>query len=147
MIALRILGYLWAAPLVLGLAFAPHAAVPLPLLVFALLWALGQVRPLGWSEGAWEWGVVPLSWLDRRRGRWTGVTCGWLILYAPEAHRWPWIRAHEREHLRQGLVLGPLLPVLYGLAALAAVAAGARAYEDNPFEVAAKRAGDAAERS
>ncbi len=46
-------------------------------------------------------------------------------------------RVHERVHVRQAERWGPLFPLAYGLASLAALARGGNAYRDNPFERAA----------
>jgi hypothetical protein len=43
-------------------------------------------------------------------------------------------RAHERVHVRQCERWGPLFLPAYGLASLAALLRGGRAYEDNVFE-------------
>lgn len=138
----RFLGYVWASPLVFLSPLSTHG-FPAALPVLLLLWWLGEVRPRGWSEGAWEWSVRPKSWIDRHRGRFVGFTAGWIILYAPDAHRWPHIRKHERRHVLQGMIFGPLLPLVYLAASAWALLRGRRAYDDNALEVDARSAGDA----
>lgn len=60
--------------------------------------------------------------------------------------RWPLgpdqgLFKHEREHTQQAKRLGPFWPLAYGLGSLVAWLAGTRWYQDNPFELAARRAG------
>jgi hypothetical protein len=103
----RALAYLWAAPTTLA-----------SLVVFLLpMWAVRQVRPAGWRAGAWEWTVKGGSRFWRcyaRDGGWGATTLGWCILFAnPEdAVR---LAVHERRHVAQNLVLGPLFMPLYAL--------------------------------
>lgn len=54
------------------------------------------------------------------------------------------LRAHEQAHVAQYERWGPLFLVAYPLAGLAAWLRGRDAYHDNPFEVQARRAEQAA---
>jgi hypothetical protein len=120
----RILGYIWASPLVL-----------VALLVLLPLWALGQAAPLRWDGGlAWAWQVRAGSWLDRRTSGWSGFTAGWLILYMPSWDVFLVVSHHEREHVRQAFRWGPLMPFAY------LVCLAIWGYWKNPFEVAARLA-------
>jgi hypothetical protein len=51
---------------------------------------------------------------------------------------------HELEHVRQWRRHGLLFPAMYAIASLRALRAGRHWYRDNAFEVAARRAADAA---
>jgi hypothetical protein len=94
----RPLGYAWALPhTILGL-------------VLALWYWPSHWR---WSEGALE----AVSSKPLLGGRWVaGQTWGWLIFYR-DLEQWvePGIRVHERVHVTQALVGGPLYPVAYVL--------------------------------
>jgi hypothetical protein len=73
---------------------------------------------------------------------WLAITLGrhvwaWRDLGPPEL-------AHELEHVRQWRRHGFLFPAVYALASLRAVRARRHWYRDNAFELAARRAGDAA---
>ena len=115
------LGYAWATPTTLG-----------SLVLFLLpLWALRQARPARWRDGAWEWSIRPGSRFWRwysRDGGWAGTTLGFCILFSPGAADEPSTALHERRHVFQNLMLGPLFMPLY---ALLWVACGYRAH---PFE-------------
>jgi hypothetical protein len=121
------LGYLWAAP--------TTAAC---LIVFLLpMWALRQVRPLRWRAGAWEWLVIPGPRFWRRysvQGGWWATTLGWCILFSPPAEENARTAVHERRHVAQNLVLGPLFMPLYAALWLAF------GYRAHPLEVDARRA-------
>jgi hypothetical protein len=100
------------------------------------LWALRQARPVRWSSGAWEWTVTTGSRFWRwysRGGEWGATTLGWCILFATPADVLR-LDAHERRHVAQNLVLGPLFMPVY---ALLWVACG---YERHPLERDARRA-------
>jgi hypothetical protein len=101
------LGYLWAAPTTL-----------LSVVVFLLpMWALQQIRPRRWREGAWEWSVVAGSrfWRAYSLHGWSATTLGWCIFFSPLAERADNVARHERRHVAQNLVLGPLFLPLYAL--------------------------------
>jgi hypothetical protein len=116
--------YAWSSPTVL-----------LVLLGLLPLWALGQVRPARIREGAWEWEVAPGTWFHRRYtlAGWAGTALSWLLLFSPGAGSDPRTARHERRHLLQSLLLGPLyLPVYLLLLPLFG-------YRDHPMEVDARR--------
>jgi hypothetical protein len=120
---LRAIGYLWALPVsVLGL-------------LLAILYMPRQMR---WSDGALEfqarW-IFPWWWSVG------GQTIGFVIFYSKGWGR-PHTRLHERWHVRQAMILGPLFPVLYGLASLVAACAGLDFYRDNAFELQAEGKSD-----
>jgi hypothetical protein len=105
--ALRTLGYLWAAPTTLA-----------SVVVFLLpMWALRQLRPLRWRAGAWEWSVVLGSrfWRAYSLRGWSATTLGWAIFFSPHATDVASVAVHERRHVAQNLVLGPLFLPLYAL--------------------------------
>lgn len=123
--ALRFLGYCWAGPTTL-----------LAVVLFLVpLWALRQMQPARWREGAWEWEIVLNSWWYRHwsLAGWWATTLGWVIFFSPGRSDWPTCASHERVHVWQSLWLGPLylpvwlvLTIIYG-------------YRNNPLEVAAYR--------
>jgi len=120
------LGYAWAAPTTL-----------VCLLLFLLpMWLLRQARPAVWRAGAWEWTVNTGSRFWRwyaRDGGWGATTLGWCILLASSSDALP-LALHERRHVAQNLVLGPLFMPLYGLLWLVF------GYERHPLERDARAA-------
>lgn len=123
--ALLALGYLWASPVSL---------------VGLLACLLNRPSSARWRAGALEvtcgrfaitFGIQPAA-----------VTLGWVILLAPDAVDDREIALHERAHVLQCLVLGPLVLVAYPLASLWAWARGGHYYEDNVFEVHAREVAD-----
>ena len=122
---LRTLGYFWAAPTTV----ASFGLVLLP------MWILGQARPGPWREGAWEWTVRAGSRFHRWYARdWGATTLGWCILFATPADAVS-LAVHERRHVAQNLVLGPLFLPIYGLLWLLF------RYQEHPLERDARRAG------
>ncbi len=114
MIALRALAYLWASPgTILGLLLgATTLTKPFP---------RGGVVVFQSSRG--------LAALHRRIG-FSAITLGHvMIVNAPPSEA---LWAHERVHVRQWEILGPLMLVAYPLASIAG-------YRRNPFEAAARR--------
>lgn len=101
---LRFLGYVWATP-----------TTALMLLVWLLpMWAFMQVRPLRWKDGAWEWVVGRLSFLDAMYGStWAATTLGWCIMYTPNYVDNPVTAVHERRHVFQNWIFGPFFLPLY----------------------------------
>jgi hypothetical protein len=126
--ALGVAGYLWAAPTTLA-----------TLVVFILpMWALRQVRPARWRAGAWEWTIPPGSRFWRwyaRDGGWAATTLGWSILFAVPASDLG-LAAHERRHVAQNLVLGPLFMPVYAFLWLLF------GYEAHPLERDARATAD-----
>jgi len=120
------LGYPWAAPTTLAC-----------LVVFLLpMWALRQAQPGHWRDGAWEWTVTTGSRFWRwyaRDGGWGATTLGWCILFATSADV-VCLAVHERRHVAQNLVLGPLFMPWYALLWLVF------GYERHPLERDARAA-------
>lgn len=72
---------------------------------------------------------------------WAAFTLGWTIWFWREEHSEnPTIVAHEQEHVRQYLRLGPLMLLAYPAAGLYAHLRSGRFYQDNLFERAAREA-------
>lgn len=121
--ALRALGYAWSTP-----------TVAICLLVWLLpLWALRQLRPARWRAGAWEWEVQPGSWMARRYAAWAATTLGWAIFFSPGWADDARTATHERRHLWQSQILGPLYLPVYGLLWLL------YGYDRHPMEVDARQ--------
>jgi len=128
-VALEVLGFLWATPFaVLGLVLA----------------LLGGGRAIRWSEGALELvGDRFVLGIVLTINRIAAYTWGWVIVYRSETDRRnATLRRHEREHVRQAEILGPLFPVAYLVACLVAALQGRAWYRDNVFEAAAREAAD-----
>lgn len=90
-------------------------ALALPHSLVGMLLALVYYRPaaIRWNEGCLE--VIATRTLIG--GKWVGAqTHGWVIVYRDwDQARDRDLRVHERVHVVQALVLGPLFPLLYGL--------------------------------
>lgn len=115
---LRALGYIWSTP-----------TVVLCLLLWLLpMWALRQLRPRRWRAGAWEWEVQPGSWFALRYAGWAATTLGWAIFFSEGEADDPRVETHERRHVWQSLLLGPLYLPVYGLLWLL------YGYEQHPME-------------
>ena len=96
--------------------------------------AAGQ--PGAWRDGAWEWTVTTGSRYSRwysLDGGWGGTTLGCCILLATPADVVR-LALHERRHVAQNLVLGPLFLPLYVLLWLAF------GYDRHPLERDARAA-------
>lgn len=61
------------------------------------------------------------------------ITLGHVILAVDQATLEQW-RSHERVHVRQAELWGPLFPIAYAIASGVARARGGDAYRDNVFE-------------
>lgn len=129
--ALLVLGYLWSGPLTLaGLALA----------------RIGGTSPVHNEQGllicfADKGGLLDVLFFKRRPTilafTW-GAVCIVRSSTDPQFNKpWGLLVTHERQHMLQAMVLGPLFPFAYGLASLVAYAKGQRAYRDNWFEAAA----------
>lgn len=121
---LRILSYLWALPTtLLGLLFV----VP--------TWLSGGSSQL--VDGVLEVYGGFASWFLRRctplPGGASAMTLGHVVLGRDELTL-DATRAHERVHVRQCQVWGPLFVPAYLTASLVVYMRGGRAYMDNPFE-------------
>jgi len=115
--------YLWAAPA--SLAALPAAAA-----------ALATGGRAGWRGGILEVsGGVLRPLLARAIPCFpiAAVTLGHVVL-GGDARALEENRAHERVHVGQYERWGPLFPVLYAAASLAALARGGHAYGNNAFE-------------
>lgn len=125
--ALLVLGHAWASPITL----------------FGVLVSVGGARfhSLG-TSGVLQFAVRggPVGWW-MRRFHISAVTFGATILYAradgPEDRS---LVAHERQHVVQTMVLGPLMALAYPGASLIAWLRGGHVYRDNWFERDARRA-------
>ena len=126
--ALRVLGYLWSVP---------HSIVGL-LLLATVYWP----QSVRWSDGAIDvivrWRLIPRGVEGMEVG---AQTHGALVFYADAtAALSPRLRNHERYHVAQGMLFGPLFPVLYGLSSLLYLWPGGRPpYLGNHFEQHAYR--------
>ena len=137
-ILIVILSALWALPTTL----AALVAVLLP-------WALKWYKFRECDGLALTWVVnderAP-EWLLNRWKGWGGSSLGPFVVLrrSPEEHpEYLHTLAHEHVHVRQGHVLGPLLPVVYGFLALVCKCLPSMdAYRDNPMEVSARREAD-----
>jgi hypothetical protein len=117
---------LWALPCTLvGVAAA------LPLLFFGARAAR--------RDGVWEvvWRRRPGPWA--RALPFVAITLGEVVI-ATSPHHLKRLREHEREHVQQMRRWGVFFFLAYPLASLWQLLRGRRAYWDNPFEVAARRA-------
>lgn len=124
MIALYILGFIWALPLTLfGLLLVPW------------YWP----KAVSWNK---EHHILLVQVKDIRlkfgqhpKGQTFGVT----VLVTPTfAELNPALLAHEAEHTRQGLIWGILFGPAYGIACIIAAVKGGHFYRDNWFEVRAR---------
>lgn len=129
----RVVGYLWALPVTLvGVAAA-------------LAGRLGGAR-LSWRAGVLEAAGGPLGPLLRRGYppmAIAAITLGHVVL-AQAQDDLDRTRVHERVHVRQFERYGPLFPLLYVGASLAARCRGGDLYRDNWFEREARAAEGAA---
>ena len=121
-------GYVWALPVtILGLMLA---------MLFAHLESVDE-------EGILHFVVQPggpLAW-SLRRFHIDAFSLGAVITYSTEdGPRQIRLMRHERAHVMQTLVLGPLFLPLYALASLWQLARGGHPYRDNWFEVRARAA-------
>lgn len=113
---MKLFKYIWAAPVsVLGL----------------LLALLLRGRAPRWIGGVLEFHV------DRIFRGFRALTLGWVTLYRERPG--PRLRRHEYAHVKQCFRLGPLVLIAYPLASLLAWLAGGYAYEDNVFEIMARK--------
>lgn len=125
----RVIGYLWALPVTLvGLGVALGAR-------------LGGAR-LAWREGVLEVAGGPLGPLLRHGYppmAIAAITLGHVVL-AQAQDDLDRTRVHERVHVRQFERFGPLFPLLYLGASVAARCRGGDLYRDNLFEREARAA-------
>ena len=120
---LKILGYIWATPTTLGALILWF----LPMLV------LRQLNCAGWKWGALEWTIIRGSWMYNNYGiEWAATTLGYNIMYNPDYIDDATTKVHERRHVVQDWILGPLFLPIYLILCLPF------GYTDNPFEVDAR---------
>lgn len=131
----RLLGFVWAGPLtILGLAYV------------AVFTACGWYRALGRQGDAWAWQLVPdkmPKWLTNAWASWAGQAIGNVIVvrYNLDTDKGKATLRHEQEHVHQYMMLGVLMPIIYGAAYLGLRSCRyANPYYDNPFEIDARRA-------
>lgn len=129
----RTLAYLWALPITaIGLLLLPLT-----------LFRGGRVR---FVSGVLEAQGPAIAWILRRlvplRGGARAMTLGHVVL-GRTALDLLHTRAHERAHVRQTEMLGPLFAPAYFLAGVYAWLRGKRAYRDNVFERQARSAENA----
>lgn len=119
---LRLAGNVWSSPLTVA---------------GALLAAAGGARPSGVHHGALDWVAPrrgPLAWFFRTAGV-RAFTWGATIVHRDAACLDDAaLCRHERVHVRQCLVLGPLMPLAYAGSSLWELARGRHPYRDNWFE-------------
>jgi hypothetical protein len=108
---LAVLGYLWATP----------TTVLCVLLVLVPAWWLGWVRPTRLRRGLWEWDIVPATWLfwNYSAAGWEATTLGWVAFFSPKEADDIQISTHERRHVLQAMVMGPLYLPVYGVLSIA----------------------------
>lgn len=121
-------GYLWGAPIT----------------AFGLLQAAVGARFVRADrDGVMHFvarGCGPVSWF-MRRFQVNAYTLGAVITYsADDGPETDWLVRHERVHVVQTLILGPLMAVLYPGASAWALFSRREPYRDNWFEVQARRA-------
>lgn len=124
----RTIAYLWAAPV---------SAAALPFVALAIATG-GRARRRSGVLEAWGGALQPLLAKANPAFPISAITFGHVVLGAGESvldH----CRAHELVHVRQYERWGPLFPLLYLAASLAALARGREAYAGNAFERQALR--------
>lgn len=140
--------------LVLGIIWALPVTLALFLFYIIPMWVLGLYQYAGWDEMAWVWhfdlyrDASPIRLKFRKLwAGWAGFGMGNIAVVkvsdAIKGSRYLQMTlAHEKEHVRQSMRLGPLFPVIYGLVWLMMKVAlrNCSAYLDGPFEIDARRA-------
>src|ERR671912_1976499 len=120
---MRLLAYLWAAPVTITGCILALAAC-----------RRGRIAVVdGVLEAHGPWLRWALRHLVPLRGGAAAITFGHVVL-AQDQRALEWTRAHERVHVRQYERWGALFIPAYLAAALWAAARGGDAYVDNPFE-------------
>lgn len=125
--------------------FLPGYVLLLPMTIVGLAICAIVYRASGWR---WSRGCIECIGGDRIWGRPGAQTLGLVIVYADEHQRSRAdLRVHERVHVVQGMVGGPLFAIVYALCFLVPFALQGfkdwhRAYHRNPFEKHAYRVGD-----
>ena len=119
----RIAAYLWAGPV---------SAAALPLVALGVLTG-GRARRRDGVLEASGGALRPLLARAVPRFPIAAITLGHIVL-APDADSLVQTRAHERVHVRQYERWGPLFPLMYVAASIAAFARGRGAHAGNAFE-------------
>jgi hypothetical protein len=126
----KLLVYCWVSPVTLMGG----------LLVLLAVLSGGRVRL---HSGVWEvWGGWPGRWLEAGLpfvGPVAAITLGHVVLGISDSTI-QFTRAHERVHVGQYELWGPLFLLAYPIAGVWAWAKGGHPYCDNRFELAARRA-------
>lgn len=123
----RLIRYVWAAPW----TAVAGALTPLVRLSGGRARMVAGVLEL-------EGGFLPSVLRRLPPGGVAAITIGHVVL-GRDAGVLDLTRAHERVHVEQFERWGPLFPLAYGLASLAAWGRGGDYYRDNRFEVEARR--------
>ena len=124
----RFAAYLWAAPV---------SVVAAPLVVAARLTG-GRVRVTGGVLEAAGGVLRPVLGRAVPGFPISAITLGHVVLAATESALVD-TRAHERVHVHQYEVWGPLFPLLYLASSVVALVRGRGVYSDNAFEIQAAR--------
>ena len=129
-IFLKTLAVLWSLPTAL-----------IGFITFLILLCSGQVKSLGWKDGALDIVALKDSWFQIRfEKKWAGFSLGWCVFYFNDyEYNNITTRMHERVHTHQQLVLGIFQWIFYALFYIV-ILAGTKlsGYAANPFEIDAK---------
>lgn len=126
----------WASPVTL-----------IGFLYVSLFWAMGWYEYVGRRGDALVWFVrvekCP-NVLKERWKNWAGQAIGNIVVvkYDLGTERGAITLRHEQEHVNQCMVLGPFMPILYGLfyVTIWVTCRHSDAYYSHPFELDARRA-------
>lgn len=127
--------------------FLPGYLMNLPMTAFGILLCIFAYNARHWR---WSRGCIECIGGDRIIGKPGAQTWGFLIVYKDEYQRSRVdLRVHERVHVVQGMIGGPIYALTYGLSFLWFwVASGfgpwKAAYHKIPYEIQAYRIGDLA---
>lgn len=97
----------------------------------------GLVAGLWFRATDWKFrnGIFVIG-VPRLHSNYVGMALGCCVLLTPRAT--PVTILHESRHVFDCLILGPIMPLAYGLASAVAVIMGGDAYRDNWFEKRAR---------
>jgi cytochrome c-type biogenesis protein CcmH/NrfF len=125
---------------------------------FGILWALPMsiiglliVLVYRWHRWRYQFPYVEVI-VKRTIPKWAmGQTFGFVIVYSGPIYKerfksLSWaavdrerrIVRHERRHVLQSMIFGPLFPIMYGFGLVYAVVRRRNWYKDNPFEIDAR---------
>jgi len=137
--------------LYLGIAFAAPVTLLTGLFYLLPFWALGWYTYLGRHSAptdksplgtGWVWVLVPEkapAFLIKYWERWGGHCVGSTVVLKRDSNTGLTLN-HELHHVHQMHKLGFFQPILYALSSFISSVAGEKAYADNTFEIAARRA-------